>query len=49
MAAAKACPRPVRCVAALWGAIETQPLLASAPDHAFTSFAEFVEWALTLD
>ncbi|MDJ0780943.1 MAG: HAD hydrolase-like protein [Desulfosarcinaceae bacterium] len=49
VAAAKACPRPVLSVAALWGAIAPERLMVSAPDHAFATFSEFVEWALTLD
>jgi phosphoglycolate phosphatase len=49
MAAAKACPLPVQSVAALWGAIDKAHLLASAPDQAFGTFAEFADWALTLD
>lgn len=49
MAAAKTCPLPVQSVAALWGAIDKAHLLASAPDQAFGAFAEFVDWALTLD
>jgi phosphoglycolate phosphatase-like HAD superfamily hydrolase len=49
VAAAKACPHPVESVAALWGAILKEPLLKSAPDHAFMTFDAFVDWALTLD
>ena len=49
MAAARASPRPVKSVAALWGAVAKEPLLKSAPDHAFTTFSDFVDWALTLD
>jgi HAD superfamily hydrolase (TIGR01549 family) len=49
MVAAKASPVPVQSVAALWGAMEKERLLASAPDHAFSTFPEFVDWALTLD
>ncbi|MEJ2640463.1 MAG: HAD-IA family hydrolase [Desulfosarcinaceae bacterium] len=49
VAAAKACPRAVKSVAALWGAIEKGPLLRSGPDRAFTAFSAFVDWALTLD
>jgi phosphoglycolate phosphatase-like HAD superfamily hydrolase len=49
VAAAKAAPLPVVSVAALWGAIQKEPLLKSTPHHAFTAFADFVDWALTLD
>lgn len=48
MAAARACPQAVASVAALWGAVEREKLMASAPDQAFTSFEAFVDWALTL-
>jgi phosphoglycolate phosphatase len=49
MAAAEACPQAVQSVAALWGAMEKERLLASTPDHSFGTFSEFVDWALTLD
>ena len=49
MAAAHACPKPVQSVAALWGALEADKLLASAPNQSFATFGEFANWALTLD
>jgi HAD superfamily hydrolase (TIGR01549 family) len=49
ISAAKACPYSVHSVAALWGAMAKERLLKSAPDQAFTTFSDFVDWALTLD
>lgn len=44
MAAAQACHRRVISVAALWGAMNRDALLAADPDIAFETFKDFAAW-----
>ena len=47
--AAQACQRRVVSVAALWGAMDRDSLLAARPDLSFGTFREFADWVLEGD
>lgn len=44
--AAEACRRRVISVAALWGAMDVEALMAARPDHSFSTFREFAHWVI---
>lgn len=44
--AAEACGRRVTSVAALWGTMDAEALLAAHPDHSFSTFTAFARWVI---
>jgi pyrophosphatase PpaX len=44
--AARSCRSKVCSVAALWGAMDKEKLLAAGPDYSFRTFKEFADWII---
>jgi HAD superfamily hydrolase (TIGR01509 family) len=44
--AAKACRRRVVSVAALWGTMDADGLMAAKPDQSFIAFGDFADWVI---